>query len=79
MATGVMTAAQAETAMTASASTLVFLFALFVFAGALDGAGVLDHLARWILSRPRRPADLPFDLFVGIGILSALMVNDAQW
>jgi Na+/H+ antiporter NhaD/arsenite permease-like protein len=38
---------------------------------------VLDHVARWILSRPRRPADLPFDLFVGIGILSAIMVNDA--
>jgi Na+/H+ antiporter NhaD/arsenite permease-like protein len=56
---------------------LVFLFALFVFAGALDGAGALDHLARWILSRSRQTADLPFNLFVGIGIFSAILVNDA--
>jgi Na+/H+ antiporter NhaD/arsenite permease-like protein len=77
VATGVLSAPQAEEAISASGSTLVFLFALFVFAGALEGAGVLDHLARWILSRPRRPADLPFDLFVGIGIFSTVMLNDA--
>jgi Na+/H+ antiporter NhaD/arsenite permease-like protein len=75
--TGVLSTGGAENSISASAPTLVFLFSLFLFAGALDGAGVLDHLARWILSRPRKPADLPFDLFVGIGIISAIMVNDA--
>jgi Na+/H+ antiporter NhaD/arsenite permease-like protein len=77
IAVGVLTVSEAETSIAASAPTLIFLFSLFLFAGALDGAGVLDHLARWILSRPRKPADLPFDLFVGIGIVSAIMVNDA--
>ena len=37
----------------------------------------MDHLARWILSRPRKPSDLPLDLFLGIGLVSAVMVNDA--
>jgi Na+/H+ antiporter NhaD/arsenite permease-like protein len=77
VAAGILPVGAAQASITASAPTLVFLFALFVFAGALDGAGALDHLARWILSRPRKPADLPFDLFVGIGIISAVMVNDA--
>lgn len=73
----VLPASGAQAELTASAPTLIFLFALFLFAGALEGAGAIDHLARWILSRPRRPSELPFDLFVGIGIVSAFMVNDA--
>jgi Na+/H+ antiporter NhaD/arsenite permease-like protein len=77
VATGVLSAGEAQNSISTSAPTLVFLFSLFLFAAALEGAGVLDHLARWILSRPRKPADLPFDLFVGIGIISAIMVNDA--
>jgi Na+/H+ antiporter NhaD/arsenite permease-like protein len=77
VATGVLSASEAQNSISASAPTLIFLFSLFLFAGALEGAGVLDHLARWILSRPRKPADLPFDLFVGIGIVSSIMVNDA--
>lgn len=77
VAVGILPVGGAETAITSSAPTLIFLFSLFLFAGALDGAGALDHLARWILSRPRRPSDLPFDLFVGLGLLSAVMVNDA--
>jgi Na+/H+ antiporter NhaD/arsenite permease-like protein len=56
---------------------LLFLLALFVFAQALQRAGALDHLARWLVGRARRPADLPFVLFVGIGLVSALFVNDA--
>jgi Na+/H+ antiporter NhaD/arsenite permease-like protein len=77
VATGVLSTGEAETSISTSAPTLLFLFSLFLFAGALDGAGVLDHVAQWILSRPRRPADLPFDLFVGVGIVSSIMVNDA--
>ena len=77
VAVGILSVGGAEASLTASAPTLIFLLSLFLFAGALDGAGALDHLARWILSRPRKPTDLPFDLFVGIGIVSAVMVNDA--
>jgi Na+/H+ antiporter NhaD/arsenite permease-like protein len=77
LALGVLSVGGAETSIASSAPTLVFLFALFVFAGALDAAGAIDHLARWVLSRPRKAADLPFDLFVGIGVVSAFLVNDA--
>jgi Na+/H+ antiporter NhaD/arsenite permease-like protein len=77
VAAGILSVGAAEAAITASGSTLIFLFALFLFASALEGAGALDHLARWILSRPRQASELPFDLFVGIGLVSAIMVNDA--
>jgi Na+/H+ antiporter NhaD/arsenite permease-like protein len=77
VALGVLSVSGAATSLADSAGTLVFLFSLFLFAGALERAGALDHLARWILSRPRRPSELPFELFVGIGLVSAVMVNDA--
>jgi Na+/H+ antiporter NhaD/arsenite permease-like protein len=77
VALGVLSVGGAEASISGSASTLIFLFALFLFAGALEAAGAIDHLARWILGRAHRPSDLPFDLFVGIGIVSAVMVNDA--
>lgn len=75
--TGVLPVEGAQSALLSSAPTLLFLFALFVFAGALEGAGALDHLARWILARARQPSNLPFVLFVGFGLVSAVMVNDA--
>jgi Na+/H+ antiporter NhaD/arsenite permease-like protein len=77
VALGILSPNGAEASLTSAGPTLIFLFSLFLFAGALDGAGALDHLARWILGRARAPSDLPFDLFVGIGIVSAVMVNDA--
>ena len=64
-------------ALVAAAPVLVFLFALFVFAGALERAGAIDHLARWLIGRARRAEDLPLVLFVGFGLLSAVLVNDA--
>ncbi len=56
---------------------LLFLLALFFFAEALREAGALDHLAHWLIGRARRPSDLPFVLFVGLGLVSALFINDA--
>jgi len=56
---------------------VLFLLALFLFAGALERAGALDHLARWVLGRARRAEDLPAVLFVGFGLASAFLVNDA--
>ena len=77
VALGVLSVNEAEASFASSVPTLAFLGSLFLFAGALEGAGALDHLARWILDRARGPAALPFDLFVGLGIVSAFMVNDA--
>lgn len=76
-ALGILSLTGAESALASSAPTLVFLFALFVFAAALQEAGALDHIARWLVGLARRPRDLPFVLFCGIGIAGALLVNDA--
>ncbi len=77
VAAGILPPYGAESALAASAPTLIFLSSLFLFAGALDAAGAIDHVARWLVGRARAPTRLPFDLFVGLGLLSAVMVNDA--
>lgn len=77
LGTGVLSPTETESVLATSAPTLAFLFALFVFASALEAAGALDHLARWSVGWARRPRDLPFFLFLGIGLVSALVVNDA--
>jgi Na+/H+ antiporter NhaD/arsenite permease-like protein len=77
VATGVLTVEGAELALAAAAPVVLFLFALFLFAGALERAGALHHLASWIIGRARRAEDLPAVLFIGFGLVSAFLVNDA--
>lgn len=67
----------AAAALVDAAPILVFLFALFVFAVALEDAGALDHVAQWFVGRARSPRDLPLVLFLGFGLVSGLLVNDA--
>ncbi len=74
---GVLSPDGAVSALLAAVPVLLFLFALFVFAVALERAGVLDHLARWLIARARAARDLPVVLFFGFGLLSAILVNDA--
>lgn len=74
---GVLPPSGAEAALASAVPVLVFLFALFLFAGALDEAGALDHLARWLIGRARRSEDLPVVVVVGFGLASAFLVNDA--
>jgi len=73
----VLPVAGASSAIASNLAVLVFLFSLFVFAAGLEQAGALDYLARWILGRARRPADVPWFLFVAFGVLSAFILNDA--
>ncbi|HYK93248.1 MAG TPA: SLC13 family permease, partial [Thermoplasmata archaeon] len=74
---GLLSLGGAAAALQSAVPVLVFLFALFVFAVALQDAGVLDHLARWLVSRAQDTRDLPLVLFVGFGLLSSVIVNDA--
>lgn len=60
-----------------SLPVLAFLFSMFVFAVALDRAGVMAHLALWLAARASKPEDLVVYLFVGFGLFSTLVVNDA--
>ncbi len=77
LATGILSVGEGARVLAASAATLAFLFALFVLASGLESAGALEHLARWLIGVAPRPRDLPFVLFVGIGLVSAVMINDA--
>ncbi len=77
VATGALSVAGAESALAGAAPVLLFLFSLFLFAGALEKAGALDHLARWIVGRANRAENLPAVVFVGFGVVSAFLVNDA--
>lgn len=77
VASGVLTTDEAAAAIAGSLPVLVFLFALFLFAGALERAGALDHFARWVIGRAHRAVDLPAILFVGFAAISAFLVNDA--
>jgi Na+/H+ antiporter NhaD/arsenite permease-like protein len=77
VAVGALSISGAGAAISGNLPILVFLFSLFIFAAGLEQAGALDHLARWILGRARRPSDLPLVLFVAVGIVSAFVINDA--
>jgi Na+/H+ antiporter NhaD/arsenite permease-like protein len=77
VAVGLLSLSGAENALSGALPVLVFLFALFLFAGELDRSGAVDHVARWLIGRARRVEDLPFLLFIGFGIASAFIVNDA--
>lgn len=77
VASGALPVGGATDAIALNLPLLIFLFSLFVLAAGLEQAGALDHLARWVLSRTQNPRDLPFVLFVALGILSAFVVNDA--
>ena len=77
LAAEVLTPANAAGAIVAGGPVLLFLAALFVFAGALERSGALDHLAEWMLRRAVHPESLPAYVFVGFGIAAAVVVNDA--
>jgi Na+/H+ antiporter NhaD/arsenite permease-like protein len=77
VALGILSVPAAATVLGGDLPVLALLFALFLFVAALDRSGALDHLARWILSRARGPEDLPFLLFLGFGVLSGFILNDA--
>ncbi len=77
VAVGGLPAGAAASALASAAPVLLFLAALFVLAGALEQSGALRHLARWLVGRARRPEELPAVIFVGFGLASAFLVNDA--
>ncbi len=58
-------------------AVLLFLLALFLFVSALERSGVFEHLAYAALARVRRREMLPLLLFVGFGLLSGFVLNDA--
>jgi Na+/H+ antiporter NhaD/arsenite permease-like protein len=74
---GILSPSAAAGTVTSELPVLVFLASLFVLVAALERSGAFEHLARWAMGRARRPEDLVFFLFVGFGLLSAVVLNDA--
>jgi len=74
---GGLPAGNAVGSLVANGPILVFLLALFLFVAELERAGAFDHLSAWIAERAPRPEELPMAFFVGLGLLSAFVVNDA--
>ncbi len=64
-------------ALSGAVPVIVLLAALFLFAEALRDSGALDHLARWLVARAPRPEWLPAVVFLGFGVASPFLVNDA--
>ena len=77
LATASLDLPEAAQALASAAPVLLFLLALFLFAGGLEESGALDHFAHWLVGRARTPERLPTLLFLGFGVASAFVVNDA--
>jgi Na+/H+ antiporter NhaD/arsenite permease-like protein len=77
IAVGALSVGEGEHVLAGALPVLVFLLGLFLFASALQDAGALEHLARWLVERAPRPGELPAVLFLGLGLASAFLVNDA--
>ena len=67
---GVLPWASVGPAVGAAIPVVLFLLAMFILVGALDGSGAIEHLARWFAGRARRTEEIPMVLFVGFGLLS---------
>lgn len=74
---GVVSLPGAVAALATALPVIIFLFALFVFVGELDRSGAIDRVSRWLIGRARTPQDLPLVVFVGFGLVAAVVVNDA--
>jgi len=77
VASGTLSLSEAEGVVAAATPVLVFLLALFLFAAALQDSGAIDHAARWLVARAPGPEQLPAVLFLGFGLASAFLLNDA--
>jgi len=55
---------------------IIFLFCLFVVGEALDRSGYLGQIAVWIYGKARSVDKIVFLTIFGIGVISAIMMND---
>jgi Na+/H+ antiporter NhaD/arsenite permease-like protein len=74
LATGRISPARALAAI--NPDVMLFLFGVFVIGQALEDSGYLGHLAHRLFSRARSLNTLVLFILFGMGILSALLLND---
>ena len=66
----------ADAARAINIDVMLFLFGMFVVGEALVASGYLSVLAQRFFSRAKNPGDLVLAILFGMGILSALLMND---
>src|SRR4030042_1940199 len=74
LVTGQISPARALAAI--NADVMLFLFGVFVIGQALEDSGYLGHLSGRLFSRARSLGTLVLLILFGMGILSALLLND---
>jgi Na+/H+ antiporter NhaD/arsenite permease-like protein len=74
LVTGQISPARALSAI--NADVMLFLFGVFIIGQALEESGYLGHLASHLFSRARSLNTLVLFILFGMGILSALLLND---
>jgi Na+/H+ antiporter NhaD/arsenite permease-like protein len=74
LATGQISPARALAAI--NADVMLFLFGVFIIGQALEDSGYLGHVAHRLFSRARSLNALVLLILFGMGILSALLLND---
>jgi Na+/H+ antiporter NhaD/arsenite permease-like protein len=74
LVTGQITPADAVHAI--NTDVLLFLFAMFIVGEALVSGGYLSFIAHRYFSRAKNPGQIVLFLLFGMGILSALLMND---
>jgi Na+/H+ antiporter NhaD/arsenite permease-like protein len=65
-----------EAARAININVMIFLFGMFVVGEALVASGYLSVLAQWFFSRAKNPGELVLAILFGMGVLSALLMND---
>ncbi len=77
LALGLLPLPQALGSLGEALTLIEFLLGLFLLTSALERSGALDHLARWFLGRAGRAEQAPLAIFLGFGLLSTVVLNDA--
>lgn len=55
---------------------IVFLFSMFVIVTAMEISGILEWFTTWLLLKARKPEDVIYLIVFGIGLASAILMND---
>jgi len=72
--TGVISVSDAYSSI--NLRVIIFLFSMLVFASALEISGAIEVFASYILSKASSPQRVLLMILLGIGLLSAILMND---
>lgn len=74
VATGLLSIEEAYSAI--NMDVLIFLFSMFAIVTSLEVSGILDYFTNWLIINSRKPENVILFILLGIGFVSALLMND---